>query len=103
MKNKVLVKAVLEYHIIEKDVLYRSSLSTLQSWGTSLPKQSITLYVPNKPAKVRVYYGKAKPTVDSIKYTGFASVVVGDVKADRAVVQVIDRVLVPTLAPLGRR
>ena len=107
LKNKVLVKAVLEYHIIEKDVLYRSSLSTLQSWDTSLPKQTITLYVPNKPAKVRVYYGKPKPCgiqpLDSIQYTGFAAVLVGDVKADRAVVQVIDRVLIPTLAPLGRR
>jgi nicotinamide riboside kinase len=48
-------------------------------------------------AKVRVYYGDMKFDGTSLKYSGYAQIVKADIKADKAVVQVINRVLIPAL------
>lgn len=97
LQNTVLVKGVLDYHLIPDDVIYTKDLEQIQSWGTNLGNQLLTIVKAGK-AKVRIYYGAMKfdGTTD-LKFGGYAQITVPNVKADKAVVQVINRVLIPAL------
>lgn len=96
LKNKALLTAVLNYHIITGDVLTKKKLAPIQSWGTNLDDQEITI---NKTpfGTLRTYFGAKNAGKDSIVWGGSAKVIKADVKADRAIVQVIDAVMVPVL------
>ena len=97
--NKLLLQTILNYHIIPDDVLYRKDLDTLQDWGTNLDDATVTIVKSGK-AKIRVYYGDMDFVGTTLSYPGYAQVVVEDVKADKAVVQVINKVLIPPLPTL---
>lgn len=95
-----LVKAVLSYHVVPKEVFTRRGPNKVLDL-TTLLKQRVTVAVPRGNAKMRVYYGAQKLQEKALAYAGSANVVVPDVRANRAIVQVIDEVLVPTLPKSG--
>jgi uncharacterized surface protein with fasciclin (FAS1) repeats len=98
LSDTKLLKAVLNYHVIPDDRLTTQSLEQLQSWGTNLGDQLLDIFKgPN--GTVRIYYGGVSPGRQALKYPGSAKIIPGlrNIRADRAIVQVIDRVLVPQL------
>jgi len=74
--------------------LTKAHLYDIQSWGTNLKNAQITI-VKNKADSLRVYYGNQEKSESSITWDGSARVIVADVKADKAIVQVINRVMIP--------
>ena len=44
---------------------------------------------------MRVYFGKISPRKTALEFAGAAQVVIKDVKADKSVVQVINKVMLP--------
>jgi uncharacterized surface protein with fasciclin (FAS1) repeats len=97
--NTDLLKSVLRYHIIPDDKLTTQSLEQLQSWGTDLDDSQVLDIYKSEKGTVRIYYGGVTPGRQSLKYPGSAKIIPGlrNIKADDAIVQVIDRVLVPKL------
>lgn len=97
--NTDLLKTVLRYHIIPDDRLTTQSLEQLQSWGTDLDDDQVLDIFKSPKGTVRIYYGGVTPGRQSLKYPGSAKIIPGlrNIRADRAIVQVIDRVLVPKL------
>lgn len=96
LDDKKLLQDVLNYHVIPDDRITTSSLETLQTWGTNLGDTTLALYKSPK-GTVRVYYGEESVTRTNIKWPGSAKIIPGlrNIKADKAIVQVIDRVLIP--------
>lgn len=97
LQNVGLLQAVLDYHLIPGDRILTKNLDRLQSWGTNLPGQFLYFAKAGK-AKVRVYFGRMKfDGATDLNFGGFAQIIVPNVKADKAVVQVINNVLIPAL------
>ena len=94
LSNKKLLTAVLNYHVIPDDVLTKKKLASIQDWGTNLGNTKVTI-TKSKAGTIRVYYGEQTFNQDNVGYDGSAKVIKADVKADHAIVDVIDRVLVP--------
>lgn len=99
LANTELLQKVLNYHLIPDDRLTTQSLEQLQSWGTNLSDDQVLDIFKSPKGTVRIYYGGVTPGRQSLKYPGSAKIIPGlrNIRADRAIVQVIDRVLVPEL------
>lgn len=107
LANTALVTAVMHYHIVPEEVFYQSDTQSVTVAGLwisndeflTLLGQRVTVAVPPAPRSVRLYYGQPTLNADTISYTSRATVVTPDIKATRAVIPTISRMLLPALAP----
>ena len=88
------MKHILSYHIINEAILWRKNLKTMQTYDTDLHGASLTIY-KSRYGPVRILFGELLLRGNGFEYDGFASIVQPNVKLERAVMHVIDRVCKP--------
>lgn len=116
----------LQYHIIDYDVLNTSKLYTLQvlavclgalvhaekairacpkfysfhcplqMWDTTLAARTLALYKTSN-STLRVYFGRQRPGTKTVNFDGSANSVQVDITADKAVMHIINTVLIPNM------
>jgi uncharacterized surface protein with fasciclin (FAS1) repeats len=94
LTNRPLLRHMLSYHIVNEQLLWRKALPPLQTFHTDLHGAYLTIY-KSKYGPVRIMYGELLLKGNGFEYDGFASITKSNLKTDRGVMHIIDRVLVP--------
>jgi uncharacterized surface protein with fasciclin (FAS1) repeats len=80
--------------MIRRHQLWRKDIKPMQTYDTDLHGASLTIY-KSKYGPVRILYGELLLMGNGFQYDAFASIIQANIKTDRAVMHVIDRVLTP--------
>ena len=94
LTNRGTMKNILAYQIIQDEVLRKDEMNALQTHATFLNGALLTVY-KSRYGPMRVLYGELLLKGNGFDYDGFASVVKPDLTSNRAVLHVIDRVMIP--------
>jgi len=94
LSSRPLMRHILSYHMIRRHRLYREDIKPMQTYETDLNGASLTIY-KSRYGPVRILYGELLLMGNGFQYDAFASIIRADIKTDRMVLHVIDRVLTP--------
>ncbi|KAL4533791.1 hypothetical protein Ndes2437B_g03116 [Nannochloris sp. 'desiccata'] len=94
LTSRPLMRHILSYHMINYHLLWRKSLKPMQTYDTDLHGASLTIY-KSRYGPVRILYGELLLVGNGFQYDAFASIVQPNIKTEKSVMHVIDRVLTP--------
>ena len=94
LKNRPLLRHVLSYHIINNKVLLKEKMKPMQTWHTDLYRAYITIY-KSRYGPVRILFGELLLRGNGFEYDAFASITRPNLKSERGVMHMVDRVILP--------